>query len=346
MTGDGLRNLITDVPGLAVGNAEDEAARTGVTVILPDSRVAAAVDVRGGAPGTSETDALDPINLVGTLDAVVLAGGSVYGLEAASGVTAWLGAKGRGYVLAAGAPAAPLVPAAILFDLVNGGDKHWGAEPPYRRLGIAAAESAATDFALGNAGAGYGAMAGAYKGGLGSVSARVAGGFVVGALVAANPVGSPVIPGTATLWAHLFERHGELGHQTPPRGPIDWDDGFPPDTKLSARGGTRPGANTTIGVVATDAALSGAELKRVAIMAQSGYARAVRPIHSPFDGDTVFAIATGVRALTEPREFAVALIGHAAADCAARALARGVYEARTLGSMPAYRDLMREGEPP
>jgi L-aminopeptidase/D-esterase-like protein len=332
----GTRNRITDVPGLAVGNAEDFAALTGVTVIVPQTSAVAAVDVRGGAPGTRETDALAPENLVDAVDAIVLAGGSVYGLDAAGAVVAALGAQGRGYRLANSTLVAPVVPAAILFDLANGGDKAWGAEPPYRRLGREALAAAGADFALGNAGAGLGAKAGAYKGGLGSASIVTADGLIVGALVAANPFGSPVMPGTQTLWAWPFELDGELGGQRPPqdyRAVADW----PADTKNAALGR----ANTTIGVVATNARLTPAEAKRVAIMAQDGYARACRPIHTAVDGDVLFALATGAWDAPEaPRALFVSRIGMLAADCAARALARGVYEAQAIGGIVAYRDLI------
>src|ERR1700754_154606 len=195
--GSGLRNLITDVPGLRIGQAHDAAVRTGVTVILPDERAVCACDVRGGAPGTRETDALAPENLVEAVDAVVLSGGSVYGLAAADGVVAWLGARGRGYGMApdAAVPPSPVVPAAILFDMANGGDKGWAEEPPYRVLGRAAVGAASDTFALGRAGAGYGAMAGSLKGGTGSASIVSGDGISVGALVAVNSWGSVVAPG-------------------------------------------------------------------------------------------------------------------------------------------------------
>src|SRR5580698_1369786 len=188
----GPLNLITDVAGLRVGQAVDLAARSGVTVILADDRAVCAVDVRGGAPGTRETDTLAPENLVDAADAVVLAGGSVYGLAAADAVTAVLGASQRGYRLAAsdGVPPSPIVPAAILYDLANGGAKGWGETPPYRELGMLAARNAGQRFELGTAGAGYGAMAGQLKGGLGSASVIGADGFTVGALVAVNSFGS------------------------------------------------------------------------------------------------------------------------------------------------------------
>ncbi len=336
MAKPGARNLITDVEGLKVGQAEDHDVRTGVTVLLAEYAVAAAVDVRGGAPGTRETDALDPVSLGGVADAVVLAGGSVYGLDAASAVTAWLGARGRGFVLAPDAPPAPIVPAAIIFDLANGGNKHWGDTPPYRRLARDAAEAAGEIFALGNAGAGLGARAGAYKGGLGSASAVTDDGFTVGALAVVNSVGSPVIPGTDVFWAFGLEQHGEYGGRRLPPQHLQIDLDLPADMKTLPR----PGSNTTVAVVATDAVLSRVELQRVAIMAADGFGRALRPAHTPFDGDTVFALATARRPLDEPRGLQVMRLGSLAADCLARAIARGVYEARSLGDTHSYRETL------
>lgn len=332
MTGE--RNLITDVPGLKVGNAEDLTIRTGVTVVLPDVPMAAAVDVRGGAPGTRESDALDPVALVEGIDSLFLAGGSAFGLDAGSGVMGHLKTIGRGYEVAPGSPRVPVVAGAILFDLAGGGDKNWGAEPPYRRLGATAAESAGLDFHLGNAGAGLGAVAGAYKGGLGSASARSRDGFTVGALVAVNAVGSPVIPGSDALWAWPFERSGEFGGRRP--GSLPPLTGALPD---DMKGAVNPGANTTIAIVATDADLSRLELKRLAIMAADGFARALRPVHTPFDGDLVYAVSTGRRAVAAPRPLAVLELGSLAADTLARAIARGVYEAATLGAFKSYRDI-------
>jgi L-aminopeptidase/D-esterase-like protein len=328
----GPRNLISDIDGIAVGHAADAAARTGVTVVLPARRTLAAVDVRGAAPGTRETDALDPTGLVEAVDAVVLTGGSVFGLEAAAGAVQWLAAHGRGYRL--GPATVPIVPAAVLFDLLNGGDKGWGDDPPYRRLGAHACAAAAAAFALGNAGAGFGAKAGPVKGGLGSASA-VDGdsGLTVGAVTAANPAGSPVMPGQPSLWAWMLEQDGEMGGQPPPAGPVP----AAVDLTLSPGVADQPGGNTTLGVVATDAALSRAEAKRLAMMAQDGIARAVRPSHTTIDGDTVFALATGARPLPEPRALALARLGAIAADVLARAIARGVYEAETIGDKPGYR---------
>ncbi|HEY3638715.1 MAG TPA: P1 family peptidase [Rhizomicrobium sp.] len=335
MTRPGKRNLITDVAELFVGHAEDVSSRTGVTVLFAGRPMAAAVDVRGGAPGTSETDALDPINLVGAVDAIVLSGGSVYGLEAPAGVVAQLGARGRGYRLRPEAPPAPIVPGAIIFDLANGGDKAWGASPPYRRLAVEALERTSPDFALGNAGAGLGATAGSYKGGTGSASVVTEGGFTIGALAVVNSAGSPVIPHTDVFWAWPFEQDDEFGGCRPPAEFAAVDSALPPDMKRPPR----VGENTTLAIVATDADLTRLELKRLAIMAADGVARALRPVHTPFDGDIVFALATGARAITDPRPFALIELGNAAADCLARAIARGVYAANTLGEMRSYRDI-------
>ncbi|MDE2182704.1 MAG: P1 family peptidase [Alphaproteobacteria bacterium] len=337
MIGKGGRNLITDVPGLRVGNAEDAAARTGVTVLLAEAPAAAAVDVRGGAPGTRDVDALDPVSLVDGVDAIVLSGGSAFGLDAPAGVQAYLKAQGRGFEIAPGAPRVPIVSGAILFDLANGGVKDWGELPPYRELGRMAAAAASGNFALGNAGAGLGAVAGAYKGGLGSTSATSDDGAIVGALAAVNAVGSPVIPGTDVFWAFPFERGGEFGGRRieMPLPPIT--EALPADLKSPPRSR----ANTTIAVVATDAALSRVELKRLAIMAADGFARALRPAHTPFDGDLVYAVSTARRELTGPRPIEVMRLGSLAADCLARAIARGVYEAQTLGDLQSYRDRFR-----
>lgn len=339
MAQPGPKNLITDVPGILVGNAEDEPVRTGVTVVVPENRSVAAVDVRGGGPGTRETDLLDPIGHVDAIDAITLSGGSVYGLEAGSGVAAWLGAQGRGYRLRNLPIVAPIVPGAILFDLANGGNKAWGESPPYRDLGRLAVSSAGADFSLGNAGAGRGAHAGLLKGGLGSASLATDDGFVVGALAAVNAFGSVLIPGTKTFWAWTLERNGEMGGQVAPTLPsAGLEADFPPDTKAARHRNPPLRSNTTIAVVAVNAHLSSAEAKRLSIMAQDGLARAIRPVHTPYDGDVVFAIATGGPDLPEPREFAIARIGNMAADCLARAIARGVYEAQSIDGSTAYRD--------
>ena len=332
MSGPGKRNLITDVAGLKVGQAEDEAVRTGVSVLMADEPALAVVDVRGGAPGTRDTEALSPINLVGQIDAITLSGGSVFGLDAPSGVTSVLRAQGRGFRIAPNAPPVPIVPGAILFDLMNGGDKAWGDAAPYRALGAKAAEAADGEFALGNAGAGYGAMAGRYKGGIGSASFVIDGGYTVGALVAVNALGSPVMPGSDVFWAWPFEQDGEFGGRRP-ANPMPVMPDLPPDMK----GMSRPSTNTTIAIIATDADVSRIELMRATIMAADGFARALRPVHTPFDGDIVFGVATAKRALGEARDRAVMQLGNAAADCLARAIARGVYEAESLGGIQSYR---------
>lgn len=335
MARPGPRNLITDIEGLAVGQAEDQRALTGVTVLLSDSSVAAAVDVRGGAPGTRETEALDPVSLGGMVDAITLAGGSVYGLDAASGAMAWLGARGRGFRFAPNTPSAPIVPGAIIFDLLNGGDKSWGETPPYRAQALEAIAKAGQDFALGNRGAGLGARSGLYKGGTGSASIVTDDGVTVGALAIVNSVGSPIIPCTDVFWAHTLEQNKEFGGKRLPANFKGIDLELPADVK----GGAPAKANTTIAIVATEAELSRVELKRIAIMAADGFARALRPVHAPTDGDTVFALSTARRAIAEPRWREVMRIGSLAADCLARAIARGVYCADTIGEMKSYKDI-------
>jgi L-aminopeptidase/D-esterase-like protein len=329
----GPRNLITDLDGLTVGNAEDPALRSGTTVLLPETPAVMAVDVRGGGPGTRDTEALAPDTLVDGFHGVVLSGGSVFGLAAADGVTGWLSERGMG--LALGPRPVPVVPAAILFDLANGGDKGWGEANPYAALGRAACEAASREFALGNAGAGLGAKAGGLKGGLGSASAFAEDGVQVAALVAANPFGEVVMPASGAFWSWPLEMNGEFGGRVP--------DGAAERPMGSGFPAGRPAlANTTIAVVATNLALTKAQAKRVAMMAQDGIARAVRPAHTPFDGDTVFALSTG--RLDRPVEpLLLAHVGALAADCLARAIARAVYEAGPLGDKPAYRDVFGAG---
>jgi L-aminopeptidase/D-esterase-like protein len=323
----GPKNLITDIAGLKVGHATNEAVRTGITAVLCASGWAAAADVRGGGPGTRETEALAPENLVGRAHAVVLAGGSVFGLAAADGVAVSLSAQGIGLQLRSGSPPIPIVPCAVLHDLANGGDKNWGLSPPYRDLGMGAVSAAQADFALGAVGAGRGALAGLRKGGIGSASLDLQGGLVVGALVAVNSVGSALMPDGKTYWAWAFELEKEFGGGGPPQSRMDLSDPAPDEARLLAIGRLKPGANTTIAVVACNADLSTVECKRVAMMAQDGIARAVRPAHTPFDGDTVFALASSELALGENllRAAQIGRIGSAAADCLTRAIARAVH---------------------
>jgi len=324
----GPRNLITDVEGITVGNATDEKVATGVTVLRCARAFVAACDVRGGAPGTRETDVLSSENLVGRADAIVLTGGSVFGLAAADGVTSALSAAGTGLKLSDKGPAIPIVPAAVLHDLGNDGDKNWGETPPYRALGIEAARNASADFALGSAGAGRGAMAGTVKGGVGSASLALENGVTVGALVAANPVGSVYMADGKTFHAWAYELGAEFGGKAPPTS-REHAEPFPDKSRLGIR--ARAGENTTLAIVATNADLTNVEVKRIAMMAQDGIARAVRPAHTAFDGDIVFAIATAARELpTDPpsmRHGLVARIGAAASDCLTRAIARAVFEA-------------------
>ncbi len=324
----GPRNLITDVAGIKIGNAEDHDIRTGVTVILPDEPVTAAVDVRGGAPGTRETSALDPTCLVDAIHAVVLSGGSAYGLDAATAAMEWLSKRGRGFTI--GDAVIPIVPSAILFDLTNGGDKDWGDSQPYRRLANLAMDAAGEDFSLGSSGAGLGATAGPIKGGLGSASVIDDGGVTVGAVVAVNPFGSVTLPGSPVFWAWPFEQNNEFGGRGSTGAPdkIDMDYSF--DIPLAS--------NTTLAVVATDLSLSKAQAQRVAIMAHDGFARAIRPVHTPLDGDTVFVMSTGQKPLLNPVAD-VARIGMMAADVVARSIARGVYEADSIGDIKSYRSL-------
>lgn len=319
----GAKNLITDVAGLKVGQATHARIKTGVTAVLCDEPAVAGVQVLGGAPGTRETDLLEPHNTVEAIDAVVLAGGSAFGLDAAAGVQDWLAEQGRGFPV--GPHRVPIVPAAILFDLINGGDKNWGDKPPYRSLGTLAAQTAAIDFEIGAHGAGAGALTANLKGGLGSASSRInEHGLTVGALVAVNCLGSVTIGETRCFWAAPFERDGEFGAQGMPE---PWpQDGT--DLRIKFRDLVSEGApiNTTIGVIATDAQLTKAQCKRLAIAAHDGLVRAIWPAHTPFDGDAIFALATGKKALEADVDIFVDLCA-AASSTMARAVARGVHHA-------------------
>lgn len=326
----GPKNLITDITGVKVGNARDDALKSGVTVLTADAPFTASVHVMGGAPGTRETDLLAPDKTVTAVDALVLSGGSAYGLDACSGVTDGLREQGRGY--RAGSAIIPLVPGAILFDLLNGGQKDW-AENPYRALGRAALEAAGETFDLGTAGAGTGALTAMMKGGLGSASLVLEDGITVGALVAANPMGAVTTPGDRHFWAAPFEIDGEFGGLGPdPQSGL----GRTLDSRKTAayRKVSEPRTNTTIAIVGTDASLTKAECHRVAMAAHDGIARATVPAHSPSDGDLVFALSTGTRHM-EGSDQRLTQIGHAASLCLARAIARAVYLAR-----PAPGDLL------
>lgn len=330
----GPRNLITDVGGVLIGHGGDAALKSGTTVALFDRPVVASVEILGGAPGTRETELLAPDRLVSGIDALVLSGGSAFGLDAASGVQSYLRAKGRGFAVAGFN--VPIVPAAILFDLANGGDKDWGLHPPYRDFGFSAAQAAAEDFALGTAGAGIGCTTATLKGGIGSASLRLDGGITVGALVAVNAVGSAVIGDTRHFWAAPFEIDGEFGGAGLP-SPFPANAGAP-RTKFDPK----PGANTTIGIVATDAILDKAAAKRLAVAGHDGFARAIWPSHSNFDGDLVFAAATGRSGIVvDPASPAAITLAAAAAAVMARAIARGVHAAEAAANdrLPIWRDL-------
>jgi L-aminopeptidase/D-esterase-like protein len=322
----GPRNLITDVVGLRVGNACDSKIKSGCTAVLCDNPATAAVQVLGGAPGTRETDLLDPHNTVEAINALVLSGGSAFGLDAASGVQAALREKGIGFEI--GTQRIPIVPAAILFDMLNGGDKDWGRYPPYRELGYEAVQSASRDFALGTIGAGTGATVTGLKGGLGSASSLLEGGTTIGALVAVNASGSVTIGKSAYFWTAPFEIGDEFGGLGLPY-PLPAD-AVEIRTKFND---PVPQANTTIAVIATDLILTKAQAKRLAIAAHDGFARAIWPSHTPFDGDLVFALAMGSSGRTpEIAEF-IDLCA-AAASTMARAIARGVHAATPADNDP------------
>jgi L-aminopeptidase/D-esterase-like protein len=322
------RNLITDVAGVLVGHAEDARLASGVSTIIFSEPAVAAVDVRGGAPATRETDLLEPHRTVERIDAVVLSGGSTFGLDASAGVQALLRERGRGFEIAG--IRVPLVCGASMFDLLNGGDKNWGRFPPYRDLGYSAAAQAADTFALGTAGAGFGATTVNLQGGLGSASAITRDGHTVGALVVVNACGSVNVGAGPHFWAAPFELDGEFGGL-----------GFParvPAAALTPIAKGRPGENTTIAIVATDAALTKAQAKELAVIAQDGLTRAIYPAHTTLDGDTVFAAATGRRPLADAVNELTEL-GAVAANTLARAIARGVFEAKSRpGGLPSWRD--------
>jgi L-aminopeptidase/D-esterase-like protein len=328
-----MKNLLSDIQGVRVGHADDRRLASGVTAVIFDTPAVAAIDIRGGGPGIREGAVLDLENTVEQIHGIALAGGSAFGLEAGGGVQAWLAEQGRGF--AVGGALIPIVPGAICFDLLNGGDKAWGRFAPYRDLGYAAAVAASADFALGSVGAGLGATTANFKGGIGSASATTSGGIKVAALAVVNAVGSVTVGAGPWFWAAPFETGDELGGRGLPPS-------FTPDMlRLRIKGGPSATSveNTTLAVVVTDAALTKPQAKRLAMMAQTGFARAIYPVHAPLDGDVVFAAATGKKpvdplaGLTE--------LGMVAANVMARAIARGVYEATALpfpGALPAWKD--------
>lgn len=307
--------------GIKIGHAEDKNVKTGVSLLIPDMPALCAVDVRGGGPGTREISALQDGGLIEHVHAVCLSGGSVYGLAAADAAVNWLGAQGRGYIARPDIPVSPIVPSAILFDNANGGNKAWGEHPPFYELGIKACQAASYESAEGAIGAGHGATAGTYAGGLG-IATEIIDGVHVTAVIAANPVGSPFMPGSRVPWAWPYEVNNEFGGQRPK---ADYQLSAAQDTKLSLI--KAAGQATVIGAVLTDAKLSQKQAKRLAIMAQDGLSMSVQPAHTPLDGDTIFALSTGDVPCTTP--VALAELGGAAARCTARALMRGVYHAQS-----------------
>jgi D-aminopeptidase len=326
-------NLITDIAGVRVGSAHDARLASGATAVVFDAPTVASIAVHGGAPAARDTELLAPHMTVEKVDAFVLSGGSAFGLDAAGGVMAQLASVGRGYPVRSAR--VPIVPGAALFDLTNGGDKAWGRTPPYWELGYRASEAAAQRFELGTAGAGFGATTLDLKGGLGSASAVTSGGYRVGALVACNAVGRATRGASPYFWAAPYERDGEFGGLG--SGP-----GAGGDHLVFGVKNDDP-ANTNLAVVVTDAPLTKAQVKRLAVAAQDGFALALRPAHAPTDGDLVFAAATGAVGRTPGlRDFTE--IGMYGAECVARSVARAVYEATPLaveGAQPSWRGLYR-----
>jgi L-aminopeptidase/D-esterase-like protein len=328
-----LKNLLTDISGVRVGHADDAALASGVTAIVFDTPAIASIDVRGGGPGTREETVLELHSTVDAIDAIALSGGSAHGLDAAGGVQAWLAEQGRG--LRIRDAVIPIVPGAICFDLLNGGNKAWGRFPPYRDLGYAAASAASADFALGSVGAGRGATTTNFQGGLGSASAQTNDGVTVAAIAVVNAVGSVTVGDGPWFWAAPFEIDGEFGGRGLPAS-------FTPDMlKARLKGGPEatPGENTTLVAVVTDAVLTKPQAKRLAMIAQTGMARAIYPVHAPLDGDVVFAAATGKKPI-DPL-YGLTELGMVAANTVARAIARGVHSATALpfpGALPAWQD--------
>jgi len=328
-----MHNLLTDIAGVRVGHADDARVASGVTAVVFDRPAVASMDVRGGAPGTREGALLDIANTVERIDAIVLSGGSAFGLEAGGGVQAWLAEQGRGFNVRG--IRVPIVPGAICFDLLNGGDKMWGRFAPYRDLGYVAAAAATTSFAIGSVGAGLGAVTANLKGGLGSASAQTSDGLKVAALAVVNAVGSVMIGNGPWFWAAPFEVGDEFGGR-----------GLPPSItpdmlKMRIKGGATASEaeNTTLAVVVTDAVLTKAQAKRLAMVAQTGFARAIYPVHTPMDGDVVFAAATCERQIDSL--IGLTELSMVAANVMARAIARGVHAATALpfpGAMPSWRD--------
>jgi L-aminopeptidase/D-esterase-like protein len=333
-------NAITDVAGILVGQhhrLDPDATRgsgwaSGVTVVLTPPGTVGGVDVRGGAPGTRETDLLDPANSVRYVDAVLLAGGSAFGLAAADGVMRWLEERDRGVAMDGGV--VPIVPGAVIFDLEVGG---WSNRPT-AEFGYDACEAAGTEVAVGTVGAGVGACSGVLKGGVGTASITLPSGVTVGALVVVNSAGNVVDPATGLPWLSYLVDEFDLTR--PPAEQL---------AELATLESPLSSLNTTIAVVATDAALSSAACRQIASTAHDGLARSIRPAHTPVDGDTVFALATGAIEVAPPADVPAAFspetalataVGSAAADCLAHAVLSAVIAADPVADIPTYRGLL------
>ncbi len=330
----GPTNSITDIEGLSVGNAQDIDLKSGVTALICDKPCIASVAVHGGAPGTRDTELLSPKNTVETINGITLSGGSAFGLDAASGVQAWMRENNRGFEV--GPVRVPIVPGAIIFDLINGGNKKWGRFPPYRDLGYEAAQNAKGDFDIGTAGAGTGALVAGLKGGLGTASLKLDNGITIGALFVVNALGTPLMGNTKHFHAALFEKDNEFGgHGLPTKVPFDVD-----TVKFKFRDMASDLSNTTIGIIATDAVVTKAEAERLAIAAHDGIARAIYPAHTPYDGDLIFSIASGGSGIKPKGDDWTEMSGHVA-NVTSRAIARGVYEASEQENdlFPVYRNV-------
>ncbi len=329
----GPTNSITDIKGLKVGNAQDDTLKSGVTVLMCEEPMIASVAVHGGGPGTRDTELLSPENTVEAINALVLSGGSAFGLDAASGVQAYLREKGQGFTV--GNVKVPIVPQAILFDLINGGDKDWGKYPPYRELGYEAASHASSKFETGTTGAGTGALVAGLKGGLGTASIKLENGITLAALFAVNALGSPLIGNTHHFHAAMFEQAKEFGgYGLPSPTPRNAD-----ALNIKFLDQASSVSNTTIGIIATDAILTKAQAKRLAIAAHDGIARALYPAHTPFDGDLIFAVASGGSGIVPQKNDWTDMAAHAS-NVTTRAIANGVYStsAEKGDLFPTYKE--------
>ena len=325
----GKNNLITDVKGLYVGNSENELINTGTTIVTCEDRFIASYRVLGGAPGTRETDLLEPDKLVGKIDALVLSGGSAFGLEAASETVNLFRKDNKGYSV--GKNKVPIVPSAIIFDLINGGKKNW-KKNPYTILAQKAYTDLGSSFKIGSYGAGKGATAGNIKGGLGSASLVINNKYTIGALIVVNSFGNVVVNDTPHFWAAPFEYKKEFGG-------LGSTKKFEPFKEVERTSPDNFKKNTVIGIVATDAKLSKAQCKALATVAHDGITRAVFPSHTTFDGDLIFAVSTGEKELKDNLN-EILFINQAASLCVSRSIARGVYHASNSSSdiFPSFKN--------